>query len=111
MQPKQVSLVLPGGPYGDKDLQAFAAVADSLDLSLLEIAWEIAGAARARRVLDMHGRRPAWHGMRWGLPGTYARDKPSILRRAPIEHALPPTQHAAQRPTWVAQLAYGIRPI
>ncbi|KXZ48125.1 hypothetical protein GPECTOR_30g221 [Gonium pectorale] len=42
MVPKQVTLLLPGGPYGEADLAAFAAAAEGADMSLLEIAWEIA---------------------------------------------------------------------
>ncbi|KAG2484219.1 hypothetical protein HYH03_016954 [Edaphochlamys debaryana] len=40
--PKQVSLLLPGSGYTDSDVASFAAAAEGADLSLLEIAWEIA---------------------------------------------------------------------
>lgn len=44
IQPKQLSLILPGEGFNEAQLQdvSSAGTAENLDLSLLEIAWEIA---------------------------------------------------------------------
>ncbi|GIL47259.1 hypothetical protein Vafri_4119 [Volvox africanus] len=40
--PKQVQLVLPGAGYKEADVVAFTAAAEAVDMTLLEIAWEVA---------------------------------------------------------------------